>query len=327
MDKIQIIQMVSTLLIIGCSFLALYFIFHKDSPKIDIKKGYKTIDQMINSRLSDITDEKKQSYYIDKITKKKKPLVERIKESLIEKIYSEYSNFTMLGYIFMTIVFVIIGLLVTYPLNNPAMSILIMIVSAIVPYIVISTINRKRCDYQNRKLLLVMGNLGTAITRTNTFIEAVEQTLDIIPEGLIEKFKHFYNSVTFLGEEKIDAMVTLRDSIKNDYFYKFMNLCIAAELGEKSLKNTIQSIPTDYKRDLDINEKYQNQMKENNANFLLVLCCFPGVLGFLKASSDYYFNIITQTMVGKITLVIITLILIGISAIFVQLNKPPKIKL
>lgn len=306
--------------------LAFFFLFLFDEKKEKIF-SYRSIEKILDERIHEINEQQKQRRYIDLVTKRKKNIFVRFQENLYEKLYSEYSNFTMLGYIIMVIFFILIGFIITKDLNNFIFTMLVMFVISFLPYLIVLYITSRRMNIRNKKLLLVMGNLATAILRTQTFTEAVGQSIDIIPRGIQEKFKQYYRSVLYLNTKPEDAMAVLRDSINNSYFHKFMNLAISAELGEKNLKYTLQSIPMDYKRYLDINEENARKVKDENIAFAMVLCSFPLLIWFIKSTSEYYYQILIDTVIGKITLIIVFLILIVTSAIFIHLNKPVKLKL
>lgn len=307
--------------------LFLAFIFFFQTGKKEQNFSYRSIEKMLDERIHEINEQQKQKRYVDLVTKRKKNVFVRFQENLYEKLYSEYSNFTMLGYVLMVAFFLFLGFLITKDLRNPIFTILVMFTVSFLPYLIVSYITSRRMNIQNKKLLLVMGNLATAVLRTQTFTEAVEQSMDIIPGGIQEKFMQYYRSVLYLNTKPEDAMAVLRDSINNSYFHKFMNLAISAELGEKNLKYTLQSIPMDYKRYLDINEENARKVKDENIAFSMVLCSFPLVIWFIKSTSDYYYQILINTAVGKLTLIIVFLLLLGASMLFIRLNKPVKLKL
>lgn len=274
-----------------------------------------------------MSKKKKEELYVKQLLKKKPHLLYRLRFKIQNAVYSEYSSFSMTSYLLMSVFFIVSGYLISRIFQNLLASILFLFVFSIAPYAIVSYSNNKKRNARDKKLQAVMGNLSISYVRSKTFLEAVEQTLDIIPEGLKEKFEFYYRSVMYFHTEPIVAMYELRDSIDNSYFHKMMNLAINAEQGENELKYTILSIPQDYKRYIDINENFAREVKDANIGFITVLCCFPLTVSFLKVSSEYYFYILTKTLVGQATVIVVILLLILISMLFIHFNKPVKIKL
>lgn len=308
-------------------YLCFLFLFSKDIGKTKNKVTRKTLKELIDEKATYISKEKQEKIYINKVLKKKQSILYRIQHRIKIAVYSEYSSFSMTAYLIMTFLFIAIGYYISRVFQNVIASLLFVFIFSVLPYFIVTYFNNKKRTLRDRKLQMVMGNLSISYIRTKTFLEAVEQTIDIIPESLKDKFEFYYRNVMYFHADPIMAMYELRDSIDNSYFHKMMNLAINAEQGEKELKYTILAIPMDYKRYIDINDNFAREVKDSNIGFITVLCCFPLVISFLKVSSEYYFFILTETIIGKSAVSIVILALILIAALFIKFNKPVKIKL
>lgn len=291
------------------------------------KLNYKTLTEMLEEKAVTTSKEERDKVFINTITKKEQSLKYRIKKKILTAIYSEFNQISLGSYIIATIISILFGIYVSLIFNNIAVTFIFAFGFLFVPYLYISYNNNKKRLDKDKKLQMVMGNLSTAYIRSKTFLEAVESNIDIIPEPLKKDFVYFVRDLKYMQSDKINAMIELRDKINNAYFNRFMNLVINAELGEDNLKYTILGIPQDYKRYIDINNNFLREVRDKNKIFIITLTCFPISLGIIRAMSSYYFEILTNTFIGKATVTVILLVLAVISILFIKINKPVEIKM
>lgn len=303
--------------------------FTKKEKKKETKKklDYKTLSEMLEEKAVKTSKEERDKIFINTITKKEQSLKYRIKKKIFNAVYSEFNQISLTAYIILTILSMLFGIYVSLIFNNIAVTFILAFGFLFVPYLAISYNNNKKRLDKDKKLQMVMGNLSTAYIRSKTFLEAVENNIDIIPDPLKKDFVFFVRDLKYMQSDKTNAMVELRDKINNAYFHRFMNLVINAELGEDNLKYTILGIPQDYKRYIDINNNFLREVRDKNKIFIITLACFPISLGIIRAMSSYYFEILTNTMLGKVTVTLILIILAIISILFIRINKPVEIKM
>ena len=327
-NTIILSSLAALFLYLACDFMFVEKIADKPIPEKEKQKiTYRTIAEMIEQKAHETSKDTRDRVYINQIINKKQALSYRFRRKILDTVYSDYQVISMPAYVVLSVASALTGAYLSFIFNNFIVTILFIFFFLCIPYMLIHYYNTTQKAAKDKKLQMVMGNLSTAYIRSKTFLEAVESNLDIIPHPLKDDFKYFVHSTKYLQKNKVDAMIELKNRIGNDYFDKFMNLAINAELGEQGLKYTTLSLPADYKRSIDINEEFAMEAKEENKVFLVTLACFPSVLAFIRAMSSYYFDIITTTKIGQtaVTIIIIGLAIIGI--LFIQKNKPVKLKL
>lgn len=223
-----------------------------------------------------------------------------------------------------TSVMAIIGVAVGATFNNVGMSVILAIGSGMLPYHLLCYQNRKFETCKQEQLLIVLATIQSEYSKPGvSFVIAVKNALPSIPSHLYESFKVFCDTLLLLSPDSPQQAYRELDKRVGHYFFtEYLSLARLVEDGESGLKATMAAIPEAYQHYLDYNRVYRNQVAVLNDQFLMTLLALPMMLSFLKGISKNYYQLLTESGIGKLTLFVITSAFILAGIIFGKYNQP-----
>lgn len=316
-------------------FLTLHFFFNdwKAPIKSALKKGrqlsdWNRIERSLEEKIFKTDDFNKMKYRISTITGTKKTRTERLKDRINHVVLNPFHAWSYLSYSLATLVCVIIGVWLGRLMNNSGLTIVLSTVFATFPYLYLTYRIKHIERDKDRKLLIVMGNIQATYLNRDSFVLAVKEILDTIPAPLHSHFKLFVDEMLYFGANQMDdAAMRLGAAVNNHFFTEFIQLAIQAEKGASGLKYTMKSVPADYQRFLEKNEKYLRIVEDYNVQFVIRIVLFPFTIGFLKLISEDYYRIITENIFGKFMLFVMAVVYVVAAFIYMRYNKDIKFEL
>ncbi|SKC86836.1 type II secretion system F family protein [Maledivibacter halophilus] len=311
------VKIINTILIfLGCISLTI--------PLMDmeaifmIKKPKKRIDDGRKARRKARREE---------IVKTKDSFYKRFKKAG-KKITDELGFISYKTFIMFTIVGGFIGFISGQIFKNPVASIILALAGAILPYLILNLILRKRNIEKEEKLQIVLGDIQAELIEVKDFIKAIKNKLPAI-EGvskvLYKHFKWFVDMIELLTPDNNEEyMRELAERIDTHFFSEYMKLAIQYTKGDSSLIYTMESIPAEYAQHLSRNQKYKKIIEKHNKSFITTVLALPFAIVFLKLMSREYYMILVNHFVGKITLAVVLLAYLIGAIIFMKYNKDIK---
>lgn len=316
-------------------FFCLYFIkwnykntFKAIGKRVQGLKNLNKFENALEEKIFKTENLHKRKSRIRYITGSKETKLETAKNMIVKVVTNKYHSWGFLHYCIVTLLGMFAGYWVGTTINNFGVSLVLALVGGVLPYFyLVYRIKRIEKD-KNEKILIVMSNIMTSYMPKDSFVVAVKEVIDRIPKPLYEAFKLFIDEITHFGEDNLaEAMNRLEAQLNNYYFYEFMQMAFQTEKGSSGLKYTMKSIPIDYQKHLKKNKEYEVIVEEYNVNFALRILLFPLVIGFLKVTSNDYYEILTTNPLAKAVLFIVVLGFIVASVIYRKYNKEIKFEL
>lgn len=318
-----------------CIFFFLYTFFRdiKSPIKKTVKKLYKVrdinkLENSLEEKIFKTQKSNKRKTKIKNIKGTKLSRIEKTKEKINKVVLSKNHSWGYFLFTAATLGTAVFGYWSGQVVNNIGVSFVLAGVGSTVPFIYLNYRNKKVNRDKDRKLLLVMGNITNSYMEKDSFVTAVNDVLENIPDPLYKYFKTFVDAIEYFGTESfIEEAQILANKINNYFFYEFMQMAIQAEEGEEGLKYTMKSVPVDYQKYLQKNEKYLNKVEKYNINFLLRIMLFPMIIGFIKSISEDYYDILVNYPAGKMMLFILVAGYALASFLFRRYNKDIKLEI
>lgn len=310
-------------------YLTLYFFFNdwrKPAKKVLMKakeiNDLSRIERSLEERIFKTDDINHMKYRVKMITGAKATRAQKLKTRINEVVLNKYHTWSYLSYSFTTLICVFIGVTLGQILNNFAATVILTLVFMSFPYLFLVYRIKVLDRDKDKKLLVVMGNIQATYMSRDSFVISIKEVLDTIPHPLHQHFKLFVDEMLYFGTYKMDdAAERLAYAVNNHFFYEFMQLAIQAEKGSPGLKYTMKSVPQDYQRFLEKNEKYARIVEDYNVQFLLRIILFPFGIGFVRMVSEDYYNILINHPMGKLVLTLLILVYVVSSIIYMRYNK------
>ncbi|SHH10426.1 hypothetical protein SAMN02746098_00177 [Desulfosporosinus lacus DSM 15449] len=177
----------------------------------------------------------------------------------------------------------------------------------------------------NAELETALSIVTTSYIRSNDFILAVEENIEVLNPPVVEPFKAFLKENKLITSNVKLALEKLRERIDNDVFKEWVDQVIACQ-QDKSLKFTLYPIVgklSDMRTvGLELDYLLYGPIKEFISMVSLVLGSIP-LLYFLN--KNWYSNIM-YTSAGKATLAGIILVIFWSLAGVIRLSRPVEYK-
>lgn len=267
------------------------------------------------------------SAYRKELKKKRRNEILQNKESKITRIVNniksviEFTDTSLKQYIVYSIILALVGFFLGTFLNNIAISFILAILFASMPYFYLISKITKHNKLIKVQLIATLGAINTQFLNEDDFVVAVEKKLPNMPEETRKYFASFVNKVRVLNMNVVDALLELDSKIDNYHFHEYIQLAIQAEQGESGLKYTMQTIPIDM-ADIDrVQQDFNIGVENYKRDFMFRLITFPVTLLFLRTTYNEYYQFLTHHVIGKIYLIICLIMLIFLSYKFFKLNK------
>jgi len=318
-----------------CLFLGFRFFFQdwkkpikQTLSRLSEIKDLSRIERSLEEKIFKTDDMTQLKYRINTITGAKKTQSQKIKERINHVVLNPFHQWSYLSYIAATGICMIVGAWLGAVVHNVGVSIILLLVFAMVPYLYLTWRIKHIERDKDRKLLVVMGNILAAYMNRDSFVLAVREVLETIPYPLHPNFKLFVDEMLYFGADQMDdSAMRLAYAVNNHFFYEFTQLAIQAEKGASGLKYTMKAVPADYQRFLEKNEKYMRIVEDFNIQFMLRIALFPFVIGFMKVISEDYYRILTENFLGKTALFVLLGLYVAAAFIFTRYNKEIRLEL
>lgn len=254
-----------------------------------------------------------------------------IKERLVKKIKNAIElseiELNLDRFIFYTLIACIPGLVSGMVLRNPILMIIFSILSATIPFFYIQEKAKKKFRIIEENLPTSLGNIIAQFMSEEDFVIAVEKKLDQLPNPLNKYFTSFVNEVQVLNIGVVEALENLKEKVDNYYFKEFIDLAIQTEVQGEELKYTMLTIPEDLRDIQQVQGEFDLIRKKYVRNFIATLIFFPLNLLILRVGYKRYYDLLVNTLQGKIGLTLVVLVLIGCVYFLYKYNKPIKVEI
>lgn len=261
------------------------------------------------------------------ILKSKPNLKERVLKRIVLAIELSELDLRLDRFIYYSLLFSSIGISVGIFLRNPILMVILGGLTSGIPFLYIQNKASTKYALIEEMLPSVMGNVIAQYMHESDIIIAIEKKLDQIPQPLNRYFTGCVNEVQRLNKDTATALRGLGEKVDNYYFLEFIKLAIQAEEQGQNLKYTMVTIPEDMRDVQQEQAKFDLIRKKYNREFIATIIFLPLNLMILRFGYKAYYDLLVYDIRGKISLGLITIILIIISFKQYVDNKPIKVEL
>lgn len=314
--------MIAYLIVVILVFFGLFFMVFTPKHFLDLIKIRRNVLEKDQRKII-----KKQRR--KEILRTKPTTFEKMQSSIVAVI-NEFEYINLLSYSILTAIGIVIGFTIGQVWNNFFASIILSVVGAAAPYYILNYMLDKRKREKDDKLLIVMADIQSELLQTFDFLNAVRNKLPEIKRTSEELYKHFkwyVDMITkFTPDRNIPYMEELAERVDNYHFSQYIRLAIGFEKGQKALVYTMKSLPTEYGSHLARLRKHEKKVRVQNMSFIMIVAMLPLLIGFLKIMSEDFYSMLTQSLIGQLTLTAVLLVFIVCGFLYTKYNKPVKLK-
>lgn len=291
-------------------FFGLHFIFDAIRNKGTLKatQWMKVSKPLLNTRK-------------ELLTGKKTSRVDRFKADAEEALWLSNTKLTWEQFEIGVVLFAVAGIILGIILNNIILSFVLGGMMAYIPIIILKMKQYKYSIYLNDQLQSALNTITTAYLKNDDINIAVKGNLHRIEEPLNIVFREFVASNMFIDSDIVKNIRSMRDRIDNHFFHEWCDSLILCQ-NDRNVKYVLPTIIEEMSDIKNMQEEANTMMFQIYKEFGLVAGVVLANIPFMNILNRDWFSYLTQTMPGKI-IVLLTFVVTFVSLRYViKVNKP-----
>lgn len=272
----------------------------------------KSVEETI-MELLDLSEDEKEIIEICEYEGKRPGLKLQIRKSFLDLTKKGTSiNITHIVVISL-VIFMLLSLIGANNRSAPTAA-LAAVVSIVYPFLLVNLLSMRRITAKQNEAQLAMITLVSTYMDAPNFDVAVRDALKIIKPGtqIHKSLTSYYNAVFNEGVGKSVAMLTLKDELNEDYYFRmFILTAIKAETSKAEYKKTLVSIPKRYGILVKENKDLSSNMTIMVAIYVIGLIVMMAAYPMATMLSEGAIQVLSQTLIGNIAQIIAFAIYIG----------------
>ncbi len=302
--------MIYRLLIAVFIFLGIYFIlqFFEKGREMKINKWRNIPKTSSNARQEIITGKK-----ISRIDKFKAEAEEALRLSNMKLSWEQFEG--------VLAVFAAVGVVIGAVLHNVLLCIVLGVIMVYLPVIILKLKQYRYSMYISDQLQSALNTVTTSYLKNDDINIAVKENLHRIDEPLNIIFREFVASNMFINSDIVRNIKLMRERIDNHFFHEWCDSLILCQ-SDRNVKYVLPTIIEEMSDVKNIQEEANTMMFQIYKEFGLVAGMVMANIPFMKLLNGDWFTYLTQTLPGKI-IVVIAFVVIFLSFVYVvKINKP-----
>lgn len=255
------------------------------------------------------------------LTGKKLSRLDKFKAEAEDALKLSNTKMTWEQFEIILVLFAAMGVVIGIFLHNIILSCIMGAMMAYVPLIILKVKQYKYSIYLNEQLQSALNTVTTAYLKNDDINIAVKKNLHRIDEPLNNVFREFVASNTFINSDIVRNIKFMRDRVDNHFFHEWCDSLILCQ-NDRNVKYVLPTIIEEMSDVKNMQEEANTMMFQIYKEFGLVAGVVAANIPFMKLLNSDWFTYLTQTLPGRI-IVVITCIVIFVSLMYVvKVNKP-----
>jgi len=232
---------------------------------------------------------------------------------------NQSSRFSQL--VMMSLIFAIVGILLSSTVNNPFLTPVLAVGFALFPFLYVLLMAARNRKSLNNALETALSTITSTYLRTDSVITAVTENLHQLEPQVRPTFQRFLVQAEMISSDIPALLEQMKDGIDSDVFHEWidaMKLC----QDDRNLKSTLLPIVNKLSDMRTVSGELNNLMYKPMQEFVIMALMLIAEIPMLRLMNVEWYNIIMYSVAGKIIIAIDAVILI-ISLVAVVRNTRP----
>lgn len=198
----------------------------------------------------------------------------------------------------------IAGLLVGAAIGSPLVAVVLGVGLTSMPLLLIRV---RTGDYQRglyENLESAMGTVTNAYVSGGDLIRAVEDSLRLIPAPVDRVFQEFLSRIHLVDASVPNALEAMKGQIDNRYWREWVNTLIQCQ-GDRTLRYALPGIVERLGSMRRIRMEADTQMQKQIGDYVITVFLILGSIPVMAFMMPDWYRMLTQTVAGQITLVVV----------------------
>ncbi len=256
--------------------------------------------------------------------KKEKPIAIRVKEAKNPKqlkgfrlLISDAKNMLVLSgnkflldwILFIAIMLALLGFLIGIILKNIFIAPVLALALFISPYIYVFFMSIRWQKKLVEELETSLSIITTAYIRSNDIVGSIKENLDYLSPNVKKVFNSFVIETTYINSNTKGAIRKLREKINNDIFREWCDILILC-MNNSEQKTALLPVVAKLSNMRVVTEELSNIIYEPLREYIIMMFLYIINLPMLRILNKEWFNNLTTSTVGKITLTVTSIIVL-----------------
>lgn len=200
-----------------------------------------------------------------------------------------------------SILLFIVGILVSYMMDNGFIAPAISIFLAIIPYVYIYNTLSKFDKHMKKELETSLSVITSSYIRNNDLLLAIRENLEYIKYPIDNVFKTFLHEATFVYSDTKKALYNLSNRIDDEIFVEWCDTMIQCQ-EDHTMKDTLNIVIDKYGEMREINEELKTIVASARMEYMTMAGLLIGSVPGIYLINKEWFNTLMNTQAGKIVL-------------------------
>ena len=224
-------------------------------------------------------------------------------------------------YQWLSLILCLVGVAIGLIIGNIGAAVVLAIGLAILPMISIQIKTGEYIRSLNDALETSLGVITTAYVQSGDIIDAVSVSVDHLPAPLDDIFKKFLLEVEMVDSNVVKAIQNMSNRLDRKYFQEWCAVLIQCQTDRElryALPGIVERLNEARQIQMELDTKIRQTYTEFGISAAVILGCIPVMAMMLPE----WFDALLHTVPGKITLVIVLIVLFAATIGVVSTNRP-----
>lgn len=258
---------------------------------------------------------------IRRITGKPKGKLEATTDSAKEMLTAAGMSGQITSYRWMAVMLALLGLLIGLALGNVLAGLVLAVGLGFSPLIVIRIRTGDYIRSLNEKLESAMGTVTNNYVASGDLIGAVQSSLHLLPIPLDGVFRRFYAETQLVDSDVVKALYRLRERIDNRYWQDWCDMLVQCQ-RDRQLRYALPGIVGRQGEIRRIQMETDTAIRKQLGDYIVTVMIILGAIPLMGAMMPDWYNMLTTTLAGKITLAIVLAAVLATAVWVAQLYRP-----
>lgn len=258
---------------------------------------------------------------VEKITGKKIGFIREQTIQVEQMLITSGNGEQILQFNMASVIMAVIGFLIGLACSSIPLAIVLTIGLALIPLMVVQSRTSEHGKQLGIALESALSSITNAYIRSGDFLGAVKESLSILPEPVRSVFQQYVVEVETINPSQTVALRNMRHKIKNHIWHEWCSIVIQCQSNNTlrvALLGVVERLSVVRQFQVEIDTKVKDTTKEYIFMVCAILICVP-LFGLMMPG---FWEAITQTLIGQITLAGVLFTVLGTFLWVIKLNKP-----
>lgn len=258
---------------------------------------------------------------IRRITGKPKGKLEATLDSAKEMLTAAGMSGQVASYRWAFAILALLGLLIGLALDNVLAALVLASGLGCSPLIVIRIRTGDYIRSLDEKLENAMGTVTNSYVASGDLIGAVQSSLHLLPSPLEGVFRQFYTETQLIDSDVVKAIHHLRERIDNRYWRDWCDVLFQCQ-RDRQLRYALPGIVGRLGEMRRVQMETDTVIRKQLGDYIVTVMIVLGAIPLMGAMMPDWYNMLTTTLAGKITLAVVLAAVLATAVWVAQLYRP-----